>query len=212
LRGLPIHGELGPGERVTPTGAAIIATLCSGGGPPPPFTVTGVGNGAGDRDYPDAPNILRLFLGEQQVRTDRDEIRVMETHIDDMNPEILGFLMERLLGAGALDVAFSPLQMKKNRPGVRLTVLAPPELLQHLARMILTESTASGVRFHDASRLKLARAEELRQTSLGPVRVKVFHTGDTLVRTVPEFEACRHIAEARCMPLLDVYRIIEKEL
>jgi pyridinium-3,5-bisthiocarboxylic acid mononucleotide nickel chelatase len=212
LRGLPVHSDLGQGERVTPTGAAIIATLCSGFGAPPPFTVTAIGNGAGDRDYPDAPNILRLFHGDRPTSLAVDEIRVLETHIDDMNPEILGFLMDRLLAAGALDVTFSPLQMKKNRPGVRLTVLATPAGHEALARMVLTESSAIGIRAHSATRLKLAREEALRQTSLGPVQVKVLRDGAALVRTVPEFEECRRIAEEKNMPLLDVYRIIEKEI
>jgi uncharacterized protein (TIGR00299 family) protein len=211
LRGLPVHGELGKGERVTPTGAAILASLATGFERPPVFTVEKVGCGAGDRDFGDVPNVLRLFLGTTAPSPVGDEIRVLETHIDDGNPEILGFLMERLLEAGALDVAFSPAQMKKNRPGVRLTVLAPPELLDTLARMVLLESTAIGVRYYAAKRLKLERSLEERATSLGMVRVKVIRDGENLVRIVPEFEECRAIARERGIPLQDVYSIIERE-
>ena len=211
LRGLPVHAELGAGERVTPTGAAILAALCSGFGAPPPFTVSEVGSGAGDRDFPDTPNILRVMLGEKTAPLPGDQIRVLESHIDDMNPEILGFLMERLMTAGALDVAFSPLQMKKNRPGVRITILSPPSLQDTLARMLLTESSAIGVRHYPAIRLKLHRTLEERDTSLGRVQVKVIRDDANLVRVCPEFEECRRIAEAKGIPLQDVYKIIERE-
>lgn len=211
LRGMPVHGELGAGERVTPTGAAILAALCSGFGAPPSFTVTEVGNGAGDRDFPDTPNILRVMLGEKHSSLPADEIRVLETHIDDMNPEILGFLMDRIMAAGALDVAFTPLQMKKNRPGVCITILTPPALLDKIARLLLAETSAIGVRHYPATRLKLHRSLEERDTSLGRVRVKVIRDDTALVRIVPEFEECRRIAETRGIPLQDVYRIIERE-
>ena len=211
LRGIPVHAELGAGERVTPTGAAILTALCSGFGAPPPFTLTEVGNGAGDRDFPDTPNILRIMLGEKNVPLPGDEIRVLESHIDDMNPEILGFLMESLMAAGALDVAFSPLQMKKNRPGVRITILSPPALQEKLARMLLTETSAIGVRHYPATRLKLHRALEERDTSLGRVQVKVIRDEANLLRIAPEFEECRRVAEAKGIPLQDVYKIIERE-
>jgi pyridinium-3,5-bisthiocarboxylic acid mononucleotide nickel chelatase len=211
FRGMPVHAELGSGERVTPTGAAIVAALCSGFGAPPSFTVTGVGSGAGDRDFPDTPNILRIMLGEKSASLPGDEIRVLETHIDDMNPEILGFLMDQLMVAGALDVAFSPLQMKKNRPGVRITILSPPELQEKLSRMLLCETSAIGVRHYPATRLKLHRSLEERDTSLGRVRVKVLRDDADVVRVAPEFEECRRIAETRGIPLQDVYKIIERE-
>jgi uncharacterized protein (TIGR00299 family) protein len=211
LRGLRVHGGLGEGERVTPTGAAIVAALAADFGPPPAFTVEKAGCGAGDRDFQDAPNILRLFLGEAGTPLAGDEIEVMETHIDDMNPEFLGFLMERLMAAGALDAAFSPLQMKKNRPGVRVTVLSPPELIQTLARLVLEETTAIGIRHFPAKRMKLDRSQEERDTSLGKVRVKVIRDGGALLRVVPEFEECRRIALERGIPLREVYRIIERE-
>jgi pyridinium-3,5-bisthiocarboxylic acid mononucleotide nickel chelatase len=140
-----------------------------------------------------------------------DEIRVIETHIDDMSPEHLGFLMERLFAEGALDVAFSPLQMKKNRPAVRLTVLASPHLLEHISRFILLESTAIGVRHYPAQRLKLERTVEPRETSLGPVQVKVLSDGGRVVRVAPEFEECRRLARETGLPIAEVYRVVERE-
>jgi uncharacterized protein (TIGR00299 family) protein len=212
LRGLPVHGELAKGERVTPTGAAILASLAAGFERPPLFTVEQVGCGAGNRDFGDVPNVLRLFLGTTSASPAEDEIRVLETNIDDSNPEILGFLLDRLLEAGALDVSYSAAQMKKNRPGVRLTVLSPPHLLDVLARMVLLETTAIGVRYYTARRLKLERSVEERATSLGMVRVKVIRDGGSLVRIVPEFEECSRIARERGIPLQDVYGIIEREM
>jgi uncharacterized protein (TIGR00299 family) protein len=211
MRGMLVHFECGPGERVTPTGAAILATLADSFGKPPAMRVAAVGCGAGAKDFDDVPNILRVVLGETAGSGERDEITVIETHIDDMNPELLGFLMERLFAHGALDVAFSPLQMKKNRPGVKLTVLTSPAALDELARLVLTESTAGGVRYYTAERMMLARFQEERETSLGRVRVKVFHDNGKPLRIVPEFEECRRIADEQGIPLLEVYRVIERE-
>jgi pyridinium-3,5-bisthiocarboxylic acid mononucleotide nickel chelatase len=212
LRGIPVHGELGQGERVTPTGAAIVAVLGTAFGGTPSMTVAATGYGAGDKDFDDVPNILRVMLGEKTAGVLlRDEIMVVETHIDDMNPEILGFLMERLLDCGALDVTFSPLQMKKNRPGTKLTILAEPSRLEALARIVLLESTAIGIRHYPAGRIKLDRSPEQRDTSLGRVRVKVIRDGKVLLRVVPEFDDCRRLALEKAMPLLEVYKIIERE-
>ena len=211
LRGMPVHFESGPGERVTPTGAAILAALADRFGPPPPMRVEAVGSGAGTKDFDDCPNILRVVVGETEGSFLKDEILVLETHVDDMNPEILGYLMEKLLAEGALDVAYTPIQMKKNRPGVRLTLLSHLDGLEKLARLVLTESTSAGVRYYPAERLMLARTEEERETSLGRLRVKVFHDGGRPLRVVPEFEECRRVASERGLTLLEVYRIVERE-
>lgn len=211
LKGMPVHGELGPGERVTPTGAAILAALCSGFGKPPLMQIEAIGHGAGSKDFEDIPNILRLVLAQKGDTILRDEIHVIETHIDDMNHEILGFLMERLFAEGALDVSFSPIQMKKNRPGVKLTTLSSPEKSEHLSRIVLTESTATGIRRHREERLKLERSVEERRTSLGRVMVKVIRDGKKVLRIAPEFEECRRLAEAKGLPLMEVYRIIERD-
>ena len=211
LKGMPVNGDIGSGERVTPTGAAVLAALATGFGASPAMRVLGVGCGAGSRDFDDVPNILRLVLGEKDGTLPHDDVVVAETHIDDMNPEILGFLMERLLEAGALDVAFAPLQMKKNRPGIRLTIISSPAHLDELARMVLTETTAAGIRYYPARRLKLDRVIEERETSLGRVRVKVFRDGAGLLRVAPEYEECRRLALEKGLPLQEVYRIVERE-
>ena len=211
MQGMPVHFNCGPGERVTPTGAAILAALAKEFAGSSAMKITRVGCGAGNRDFDDMPNILRLFLGEKTGTVERDRIYVIETHIDDMNPEIFGFLMERLLAHGALDVAFAPLQMKKNRPGVKLTVLSPHAGLDNLARLVLAETTAAGVRYYPVERMMLPRTQEERETSLGKVRVKIFRDNGNSLRVVPEFEECRRIAEQTGMPLLDVYRVVERE-
>lgn len=211
LQGGAVHFAAGPGERVTPTGAAIVTTLAGESGVSPPMRITRVGCGAGSRDFADMPNILRLVMGEKSATLHQEEIHVLETHIDDMNPEICGFLMERLLASGALDVAFSPVQMKKNRPGIKLTVLTPRARLEELARLVLTESTAIGVRHYPVERITLMRAVEERDTSLGPVRVKVVRDDGAVLRVTPEFEECRRLAATRGLPLLEVYKIIERE-
>jgi hypothetical protein len=208
---MPVHFEGGPGERVTPTGAAILAALADGFGSPPFMRVEAVGSGAGTRDFDDLPNILRIVMGEKEGSFLTDEILVLETHIDDMNPEILGYLMEKLLAQGALDVAYTPVQMKKNRPGVKLTLLTHRDDLEKLARTVLTESTSAGIRYYPAERLMLARRSEERETSLGRLQVKVFHDGGRPLRVVPEFEECRRVASERGLPLQEVYRIVERE-
>jgi len=210
MEGIPLTADIGEGERVTPTGAAIVAALAEGFGPPPAMTVTRLGYGAGEKDFPEVPNLLRLVLGElagTAASSASDEVLVIETQVDDMNPELLGFLMERLLEAGALDVTFSALQMKKNRPGTLVSVLAQPADLDRFSGIILAESSAIGLRYHPVRRITLARSIEERSTSLGPVRVKVLGSG----RVAPEFEECRRIALATGRPLIEVYRIVERE-
>jgi pyridinium-3,5-bisthiocarboxylic acid mononucleotide nickel chelatase len=208
MQGIPLAGDIGEGERVTPTGAAILAALADGFGPPPPMKPEKIGYGAGDKDFAELPNLLRLVLGEDGETAGHQEVLVIETHVDDMNPEIFGFLMERLLEAGALDVAFSPLQMKKNRPATRLTVIAQLADLTKISDLILRESTAIGLRYYPVRRITLARSVEERQSSLGPVQVKVLEGG----RVAPEFESCRSIALQSGLPLIEVYRTVEREI
>jgi uncharacterized protein (TIGR00299 family) protein len=209
FKGLQITPDGVPGEWVTPTGAAIVAALATACGPAPAMTLMAIGCGAGAKKCEQRPNLLRAFLGE--TAGDQEQILVMETHLDDMNPEILGFLMDRLFEAGALDVALAPLQMKKNRPGTRLTVIADRARLDELARLVLTESTAIGVRYYPVERITLERSLESYSTSLGPVRVKRVRLPDGRSRVYPEFEECRRLAVERGMALLDVYRLVENE-
>jgi len=195
---------------VTPTGAAILAALAEGFGPPPPMVPERIGYGAGEKDFAEVPNLLRLVLGAASGATGGaapEEVLSIETQVDDMNPELLGFLMERLLDAGALDVAFSALQMKKNRPGTLISVLANPGDLEKLSGIILSQSTAIGLRYYPTRRITLSRRIEERATSLGPVQVKVLGNG----RVAPEFEECRRIALEKGLPLIEVYRTVERE-
>ena len=210
MAGIPLTSDIGEGERVTPTGAAILAALGEGFGPPPPMVPERIGYGAGEKDFAEVPNLLRLVLGEASAAAASvvpEEVLSIETQVDDMNPELLGFLMERLLDAGALDVAFSALQMKKNRPGTLISVLANPGDLEKLSGIILSQSTAIGLRYYPTRRITLSRRIEERATSLGPVQVKVLGNG----RVAPEFEECRRIALEKGLPLIEVYRTVERE-
>lgn len=209
LKGLQVRHDEIPGEWVTPTGAAILAGLCDRCGAMPEMSITSVGYGAGTKECAQRPNLLRGVLGAPPEAS--AEVMVMETHLDDSSPELLGFLMDRLFEAGALDVAYSPLQMKKNRPGTRLTVITDRKLLDGLAQVVLTESSAIGVRYYPVERQTLERRVEQCVTSLGTVKVKRVVLPDGSCRIQPEFEECRRIAIETGVPLPDVYRIIERE-
>jgi hypothetical protein len=211
LRGLPVVGDTANVELVTPTGAAIAAEIAEFGALPA-MIVQAVGYGAGDRQLEDRPNLLRGILGrtDDAWEGETDRVTVLESHLDDANPEWLGALMERLLAAGALDVAFSAVQMKKQRPGVALTVLAPPALAADLARLVLRESTAGGVRCRETVRFKLRRQRQTVATALGEAHVKLFYDGDTLVRLAAEFDSCQKLAEHSGRPLPEVYRLVEQ--
>ena len=206
LRGLPVHGGCGAGERVTPTGAAIVAALVDGCGAQPEMLLDKLGCGAGGKDFPDCPNILRAFLGRRAYKNaSADEVIVVEANIDDSTPELLGYAMERLFEEGALDVFFTPIQMKKNRPGVMLSFLCPPPRLERLAHLLLTETSAIGVRHYRAERTILRRQIVEQQTEFGAVRFKqVFDTNGMVMRTTPEYEDCRRIAREKEIPCQEV--------
>ena len=206
LQGLPVHGGCGAGERVTPTGAAIVAALVDGCGVQPEMLLDKLGCGAGGKDFPDCPNILRAFLGRRAYKNaSADEVIVVEANIDDSTPELLGYAMERLFEEGALDVFFTPIQMKKNRPGVMLSFLCPPPRLERLAHLLLTETSAIGVRHYRAERTILRRQIVEQQTEFGAVRFKqVFDTNGMVMRTTPEYEDCRRIAREKEIPCQEV--------
>jgi len=210
LAGQPVRDAGSDRELVTPTGAAIAASLARFG-ELPDLQLERVGYGVGGHDLDDRPNLLRGFLGEAAGEgLQADRVAVLESHVDDVNPEWLGQLMDDLLAAGALDVAFSPLQMKKNRPGTSVRVLASPEQADNLGRKLLLGSSSSGVRIDLQRRLKLRREEGCVETPLGAVRVKLFYDADRLLRVTPEFEDCRRIAREHDMNLPCVYREVER--
>ncbi len=209
LRGLPVYGTDLPGELVTPTGAVILKALEARGEPCPLLTLERVGYGAGARDVPGHPNLLRLYLGCPLAQAPglAERVLVLETHIDDMNPELYEPLMAGLFEAGALDVGLSPLQMKKNRPGVRLTVVAPPPAREAVLERLFGDSTTLGVRIMEVERVAARRWQETIETPYGPLEVKVMEYGGRR-RILPEYEACRRLARQQNLPLMEVYRLI----
>ena len=205
LKGFQLRLGDGAGELVTPTGAAIVAALADPS-TPPPLQVRAVGYGAGTRRLEDRPNLLRLLLGEVDARLDHDHMVVIETNIDDTNPEIYEFVFDRLFGAGAKDVFLSPIQMKKSRPGVLLSVLCEPAHREQLAAIILSETSAIGVRHFGVERLKLPRETVTVATEYGDVRVKVAQAPDGRENVAPEYDDCARVARERQVPLKLVYQ------
>jgi len=212
LKGLTVYGTDLPGELVTPTGAAILKAHDATCEPCPAMTLAKVGYGAGSRDLPGHPNLLRLYLGEPLAAAAglRETILVLETHLDDMNPEWYEPLMNSLFSAGALDVALAPLQMKKNRPGVRLTVVAPLAAKEGLLDRIFADSTTLGVRVMEMERVTARRWFETIDTPYGPLQVKVMEYGGRR-RLLPEYEACRQLAAAQDVPIMEIYRLVPRD-
>jgi hypothetical protein len=204
LRGFSTRME-GEGELVTPTGAAIVAALATAEALPP-LRITAVGYGAGQRTFSDRPNVLRLVLGETDATSGRETLLVLQTNIDDYNPELYDYVCERLFEAGARDVWLAPVQMKKNRPGVVLSVLCEESGRDRLAAIVLSETSAIGVRYHAVERIILPRQTREVQTAYGAVRVKVATGPDGHVNVAPEYEDCKRIARERGVPIKLVYQ------
>jgi uncharacterized protein (TIGR00299 family) protein len=203
LADAPLY-SLGPQvELVTPTGAAIVKTLAARFASFPAMKVEKSGYGAGSRDFPDHPNVMRLTIGEAAgaAATLADSITVLEANLDDLSPQVLAYAMERLLAEGALDVFSTPVQMKKNRPGALLTALAKPEDADRLTKLIFAETTTLGVRRREEQRQTLSRRWESVQTNWGPVRIKIASMNGTISNYAPEYEDCRALAEAHHIPL-----------
>jgi uncharacterized protein (TIGR00299 family) protein len=196
-------------ELVTPTGAAIVKTLASRFAAFPEMTIEKSGYGAGSRDFPGHPNVVRLTIGERTsrslaVNTASEAITVLEANLDDLNPQVFGYVMDRLLDEGALDAFGMPVQMKKNRPGMLLTVLCKPEDASNLTELIFTETTTLGVRRRDEARQTLLRRWENVQTKWGAVRIKIASMNGTVTNYAPEYEDCRRIAAEHHVPLKTV--------
>jgi hypothetical protein len=209
LRGLPVEiGEV-ESELTTPTGAALLATLVTDWGPPPAFRLDRVGTGAGSRELAGQPNVLRVLLGEAHEPAVAGALRhrrvaVLETALDDENPQHLGALLPRLLAAGALDAMVVPSLMKKGRPGMWLVVVAEPEQAEPLARLLLAETTSLGVRVRHDERVELERRSEEVETPFGRIRLKVASLPGGGERAMPEFESVREAAERAGRPLREV--------
>jgi uncharacterized protein (TIGR00299 family) protein len=198
LKGLAVHGNCGEGERVTPTGAAILAALATGSGRCPNMTFTKIGSGAGGKDFPDRPNILRAFLGTGAAAS-TEEVMEVSSNLDDITPEIVGYVQEMLLKSGALDVWLVPVQMKKGRPGIVLTYLCQPVDLERLSELVMSETGTLGVRYSIRKRIVQFRLIEERETQFGTVRFKVSKYGEK-----PEYEDCRRIAAELGIPCRDI--------
>lgn len=209
LRDAPIVGSPVEGETVTPTGAALLTALSASFGPVPPMILRTVGYGAGRKEWA-IPNVLRVLIGESAADAGApglltETLAVLETNVDDLNPETYDYVMARLFGAGALDVFLAPIQMKKNRPGTLLSVLCRPADAPALSGILFSETSTLGVRRHDVLRTCLPRTVRTVETPYGPIRVKVGLWGEQ-EKAAPEYEDCRRAAEAHAVPLREVYR------
>ncbi len=207
LEGVPIVGSDIDRELVTPTGAAILSHLVTGWGEIPPMLLTASGMGAGDWDLP-IPNVLRLLIGEQaQAETGQVErLITMECNIDDMNPELYAYAMDKLFAAGALDVTLLPVQMKKNRPATIISVLCRPEKGMELRQILFAETSTIGIRQHEVKRYALKRRFEMVETEYGRIKVKIVQFNNKKERRTPEYEECRRAAEEYSVPLQEIYQ------
>ena len=200
LTGKPVYSR-GPSlELTTPTGAAIVSTLAVGFGPLPALRVSASGYGAGDKDFAEHANVLRALIGESSGASEATTVAVIEANIDDSSPQVLGYTMERLLDAGALDVTLQPVLMKKNRPGTLLRAIAKPESQEALAQLIFAETTTLGLRVYQAERRVKARHIVEVETKQGKVRMKVSEDGSF----APEYDDCREMAMRTGTPLKEV--------
>jgi pyridinium-3,5-bisthiocarboxylic acid mononucleotide nickel chelatase len=206
LKGAPVYSTDIKGELVTPTGAAIITTVCSEYGPLPKMELQRTGYGAGTRQYEKFPNVLRVLIGETESQTANEErLWMIETNVDDMSPQVFGHVMERALEMGALDCYFTPIQMKKDRPGVLLSILCRPDDKESLTEMLFAETTTLGVRSYEVHRRALEREIVRVETKYGLIDVKVARLNGHVVNEMPEYEQCRAAALKSGVPL----RVVE---
>jgi uncharacterized protein (TIGR00299 family) protein len=205
LRGLPVVGVNLESETVTPTGAAILKTLGKSFGAQPPMILERIGYGAGHKEFTVRPNLFRLLVGRAMAASRREEMLVLETNIDDMNPQFYDHVMERLFQAGARDVFFAPIQMKKNRPATLLSVIAEPFDGDKLAAILFQETSTIGVRCYPVERMILQREAKKMQTRFGEITVKIVVLPDGSKRITPEYDELKKLAAAKKLPLKRIY-------
>jgi len=210
LKGFPTRPGPIDAELTTPTGAAILTTVCRNE-KAPVFVPRVIGCGAGSKQFEHLPNMLRLTIGETAFAADEDTATLIETNIDNMNPEVYPYVIDQLLAAGAMDAFMTPIIMKKGRPGIMLSILAPPEKADALLNVLYRETTTIGARLSMVARRKLPRRIETVATSFGPVLVKIIDSVNG-ERCVPEYEECQQIAESRGLPLREVQEKLLAEL
>jgi len=202
LKDVPFYSTDLKGELLTPTGAAIITTVCSEYGPIPTMRVQETGYGAGTRQYEKFPNVLRVMVGETEAEAAADEkLWILETNVDDVSPQIIGYVMDRVFALGARDCYLTPVQMKKSRPGVLLSILCEAEQKESLTTLLFTETTTLGVRSYEVNRRALDRKTIRVETPYGPIDVKVASLNGQVVNEMPEFDQCRAAAEKAAVPL-----------
>jgi len=205
LKGIPLAESTVSMELTTPTGAAILATVVEAFGPLPAMTVEAIGLGAGTKNLPDQGNLLRLFVGQADVPMSSDRVWVLETNLDDLPGEVVGHASTLLMAAGALDTFLTPIQMKKNRPGVMVTVLCRRDQIPALEEILFRETTTLGIRRYEVGRHKLKRQAAEVETPLGTIKGKLGWLDGRPPTFSPEYEDCARVASARGVPLRDVY-------
>ena len=210
LKDAPIYAGAQKVEMVTPTGALLVTGYAQAYGPVPPMRVAQIGYGAGNRDFADMPNVLRVLIGETDAAAASHTVVVIEAEIDDMNPQIFGVLMDRLLAQGALDVFYTPIQMKKNRPGTLLSVIAVPDAREALTGTIFRETTTIGVRYREMTRECLDRRTVTVTTSVGEIRIKVAARNGQVLNAAPEFEDCVRLADEHNLPAKTIQALAMK--
>jgi len=199
-----------PGELLTPTGAVLITSFAKGY-QQPNIKVEKTGYGAGNKQFPTWPNVVRVWIGEETTGVSDDGLVLLETNIDDMNPQIYGYLMEKLFAEKAADVWFTPIQMKKNRPAIMLSVLAPASLETKLTEIIMRETSTLGIRSRPVSRHMAQREIIEFDSSLGRAKAKIKRFGKDIIAVSPEYDNCRRLALEHNLPLHEVSRIVESE-
>ncbi len=210
LRDVPIYAGAVASELVTPTGALIVTEYADAFGQLPMMRVGSVGYGAGEKDFLGHPNVLRILVGEDGASSSGDLVVVLECEIDDMNPQLFGPLMDRMQQAGALDVFYAPVQMKKNRPGTLVTVIARPGDREALAALLFAETTTIGVRYQEVRRECLEREFCTVETPVGAIRFKIARRDGRVLNASPEFEDCAKAAAERGLPIKEVQAIATK--
>ncbi|MDP3296394.1 MAG: nickel pincer cofactor biosynthesis protein LarC [Thermodesulfovibrionia bacterium] len=238
LKNVPVYSSDINFELTTPTGAVLISTLADSFGPMPDMQISKIGTGAGSKDFKKQPNVLRVFIGEETENTppchsresrnpeknkldscfrrndenqggfSEQKITIIETNIDDMNPQIYEYIMEKLFKAGALDVFLTQVIMKKGRPGIKLTALCSEDKRDELIEIILKETTSIGVRFYETQRKILQRTIESVDTKFGKIKVKISRLGADMVKITPEYEDCKKIAKKFNIPLIEVIKSV----
>ena len=210
LEGVPVYAGEVKTELTTPTGALLITSYAKSYGPLPMMRIDRIGYGAGDKDFKANPNVLRVLIGETDADATAETIVTIECEIDDMNPQLFGPLMDRLYDGGALDVFYSAVQMKKNRPGTLVTVIARPDRRHQISAVLFAETTTIGVRYREMLRECLEREWQTVETSAGKIRFKVARRGNQILNAAPEFEDCVRAATERGLPVKAVQALAMK--